>query len=199
MSSLAKINNALFGAVCIIGAYLIFAPAIPRLSYYFHLLRFRQQALQYDRNGVHAAGEVDTDDNRQPVPADNTLVVGKIGVDGKIYEGKSVNVLNQGIWHRPGTGTPVDGGNTVLVAHRFLYTSGPNTFYNLDKIAEGDHIVLYWGGKRYRYEVRGVATVAATDLYIEAPTPEPTLTLWTCTPLFTSQYRLVVTAKPLPS
>jgi LPXTG-site transpeptidase (sortase) family protein len=194
---LPQVNNALFAAVCIVGAYLILAPALPRIQFYFRSLSGPNPTLQYDRDGVRAAGEVEEDDNR-PIPEDNALVIKKIGVDGIVHEGKNASTLTKGVWHRPGTGTPEDGGNTVLVAHRFLYTSGSNTFYNLDKMAEGDRVTLYWGGKKYRYEVQSVGVVAATDLYIEAPTREPTLTLYTCTPLFTARYRLVVTARLIP-
>jgi sortase A len=129
------------------------------------------------------------------VPEENTIVIPKIGVDGRVHEGKSLATLNKGVWRRPRSSTPDKGGNTVFVAHRFLYTSGPNTFYHLDKLTQGDRFVIFWEKKRYVYEVTETRIVLPEELDIEAPTREPVLTLYTCTPLFTADKRLVVRAK----
>jgi LPXTG-site transpeptidase (sortase) family protein len=130
------------------------------------------------------------------IPAENTLVIPKIGVDALIFEGTSETTLERGLWRRPKTGTPSTGGNTVITAHRFKYLTGPNTFYHLDKLAVGDSLTIYWEGKTYHYRVTSSEVVAADAFIIEENSPEPRLTLYTCTPLWTSSKRLVVRAEP---
>lgn len=123
-----------------------------------------------------------------------TLQIGSIGVDGIIHEGDK-SALDKGIWRRPNTSTPDKGGNTVIVAHRFLYTSGSNTFYHLDKVQLGEVIQLQWKGKLYSYKVFEISEVLPQEVYIENNTLEPIITLYTCTPLFTADKRLVVKAR----
>lgn len=131
-------------------------------------------------------------------PEANTLVMPKLGVDGEVYQGGEEN-LNLGYWHIPGTSTPDQGGNTVIVAHRFLYTDGPNTFYHLDKAEVGDKFTLFWEQVEYTYEVKEVFEVTPDQVEIEEQTEEEMLTLYTCTPIFSAAKRLVVRAVPIKS
>jgi len=84
-----------------------------------------------------------------------------------------------------------------MVGHRFQYTTGPNTFYLLDKLSIGDEISVYWNKIKYRYSVSHISIVEPTQLEIEAATDYPILTLYTCTPLWTAKNRLVVVATPI--
>ncbi len=127
------------------------------------------------------------------------LIIPKIGVDMPIVidEKNETRGLAQGAWQIPGTAVPGEEGgygNIVLSAHRYLYTSGPRTFFNLDKLEAGDEISIEWLGKTYVYVVDGSAVVPPTAVEILNPSAEPRLTLFTCTPVFTTKNRLVVTA-----
>jgi sortase A len=133
----------------------------------------------------------------ESIPPSNILSISEIGIYGKIYEGEGADTMNKGIWHRPHTSTPDVGGNTVLVAHRHLYTSGPDTFYHLPKLQKGSKITLYWQQKKYSYVVVDTRIVEPDESHIEKNTFEHQLTLYTCTPLWTSAKRFVVTAKPI--
>jgi LPXTG-site transpeptidase (sortase) family protein len=135
--------------------------------------------------------------NATPAPlisGPNRLSVASMGIEGEIHEGRGEETLDKGIWRRPQTSTPDKGSNTVLAAHRFQFTSGNNTFYNLDKVAIGDKLEIVWEGVRYVYTVTKTQEVLSRDIEIEGPTELPTLTLYTCTPLWTSEKRLVVSA-----
>lgn len=81
-----------------------------------------------------------------------------------------------------------------MAGHRFTY-SGKAVFYYLDKVAINDNMTLYWQGKRYDYVVTSVNVVPPTDAKLVAPTDTPTLTIYTCTPLWSAKDRLVITAK----
>lgn len=122
------------------------------------------------------------------------LYVDKIGIDAEIFEGKGEDTLLKGVWHLPHTSTPDKGGNTVLTAHRYMETSGPKTFYLLNKIEVGDEITVHWKGKVYVYEVFEIFIAKPNRLDVEHNTADPILTLYTCTPLWSSTDRIVVKA-----
>jgi LPXTG-site transpeptidase (sortase) family protein len=128
------------------------------------------------------------------IPQDNRIVISKIAVDAPIVEGIDESALLNGMWRRPNSSTPDKGGNTVITGHRFLYTTGPNTFFNLDKITVDDIIAVYWEGKEYDYMVYEITIVNPDRIDIEENTNESILTLYTCTPLWTSKTRLVIKA-----
>jgi sortase A len=128
------------------------------------------------------------------IPQDNRIVISKIAVDAPIVEGIDESALWKGMWRRPNSSTPDKGGNTVITGHRFLYTTGPNTFFYLDKITVDDIIAVYWEGKEYDYMVYEITIVNPDRIDIEENTNESILTLYTCTPLWTSKTRLVIKA-----
>ncbi|MFH1366443.1 MAG: class D sortase [Patescibacteria group bacterium] len=128
------------------------------------------------------------------IPSDNRLVIPKIGVDVSIVEGKNEEAsLLKGAWHIPGTQDPAKGGNMVISGHRFRYRPPNNTtFYLLDKLAVGDPFIVYWQGKEYDYQVSQTKIVEPNAIEILDNTDSPQVTLYTCTPLFTTKQRLVV-------
>lgn len=128
-------------------------------------------------------------------PKDNRLIIPKIRVNGPINEGNDSEILNRGLWRRPNTSTPDLGGNTVITAHRFLYRRGPNTFYHLNNLSIDDEIIIFWNDKEYLYLVSEIDVVEPDFIEIEEPTTIDILTLYTCTPLYTSKKRLVVRAE----
>lgn len=127
-------------------------------------------------------------------PADNRLVIPKIGVNMAITEGtNSEAALNGGAWRIPNSSTPREGGNTVLSAHRFRYRPPSNlTLYLLDKVKPGDVMIVYWEGKEYDYRVSQVKIVPRENTDIAEPTLTDQLTVFTCHPLFSTKERLVV-------
>ncbi|MCA9381912.1 class E sortase [Candidatus Dojkabacteria bacterium] len=137
------------------------------------------------------------------IPEINTLVIPTIGVDVKIVEGSGDWALNDGSWHRPGTGDPIQGGNFVLTGHRFGFSWMPSdikkksTFYNLDKVEIGDVLIVYWEGKEYDYKVNRIFSAAPDEVSIEDPTESPQLMVYTCSLLGRNSDRLVLIATPV--
>jgi sortase A len=117
-------------------------------------------------------------------------------LDQPILEGRDTYaILNKGIWRWPASSTPDKGGNTVLLGHRFTYTNPRGVFYFLNKVKVGDEVGVVWQNTTYRYKVSGVKVVPPTDTSILNATEKPTLTLYTCTPLWWPKDRLVITAQ----
>lgn len=188
-----RANNALTVYVVLVALYLLCAPLLPNLDYWWN----GDNSPKTPAYAVAAAtGQKPT--TSTPVPSGNRIVIPKIRADATINQGPTEAVLEQGPWLRPNTPAPPDGGNTVIVGHRFSYNpSVEQPFYHLDKLELGDKIVIAWEGKVYAYAVSQKKVVSATQISVEAPTTNRQLTLYTCTPLWNPVNRLVIVATPL--
>lgn len=129
------------------------------------------------------------------------LIIDSIGVNMDIVFGENeTQAFLKGAWHFPGSGTPDNPEgykNIVLSAHRYLHTSGPNTFFNLDKVKKDDIIIIKWDEEEYQYKVTKVYIVGPKEVSILKDTGVEKLTLFTCHPVFTTEQRLVVEAYPI--
>lgn len=111
----------------------------------------------------------------------------------------------------PGTAAPGERGNFALAGHRNTHGE---PFRYLNRLRAGDELLVDVRGRRYTYVVGKVlAETTERDTGVIAPVPrslvkpeygygEPGayITLTTCTPEYTSRYRLVVwgTLRPQP-
>ncbi|OGN04927.1 MAG: hypothetical protein A2831_02635 [Candidatus Yanofskybacteria bacterium RIFCSPHIGHO2_01_FULL_44_17] len=128
----------------------------------------------------------------------NRLIIVSAGVDMPLFLSASDKALLKGGWMYSDNSTPDNGGNTVIFGHRWLYKPPvKNTFYNLDKTKVGDKFSINWNGTIYNYWVSEVKIVTPSEVSVLNPTDSPQVTLITCTPLFSTKYRLVVIGKPL--
>jgi len=189
ISRLRRFNNYLSVAIIIFALYLIIWPFVPQLDFWWKSVRHTDPPL------VTAIISKTKD---AEIPQANTLVIPSLHLQETIYGGYPYTALSKGVWHSTNSSTPDKGSNTVIAGHRFTYHGfqrGTATFYNLDKLKTGDQIVVYWQKLRYNYRVSRSFVVQPTDLSIETSTPKPQLTLYTCTPLWTSTNRLIVTAE----
>lgn len=180
-SKLAIVNNILLAGIVVVNIYIIAAPFLPQLTY--KLRDVSANSAQLDNKKTR-----DTIDRSR-----DHIVISRMALDQKIWIGDNTALVDKGVWHIPRSSTPDKGSNTVLVGHRFTY-NGPAVFYHLDKMKIYDPIVLSWGGKIYYYKVQQKKVVKPTELSIESPTDDPTLTLYTCTPLWSTKERLVIIA-----
>jgi len=129
-------------------------------------------------------------------PTGNRLIIPKIGVNIRIVEGENDRALLRGAWRIPQSSTPDKKGNTVITGHRFRFLPPNNTtFYLLDKMGVGDKFTIIWEDKEYQYQVKETKVVNPDQTEITAPSSQPIITLYTCTPLFTTKQRLVVTGE----
>ncbi len=141
------------------------------------------------------------------IPADPTITISKINIHAPVVYEPSVveadvqKALESGITHYGNTPAPGQGGNAVFFGHSSNDWWEPGNFkfvfVLLDKLAPGDRFTIDYQSKRYTYEVTGSRVVLPTDLSVLNQTPEPTVTLITCTPPGTSWKRLVVTANQI--
>ena len=118
---------------------------------------------------------------------ENRLYIPKIDINLP-YASGSAEVMEHGAWWRkPENGNPKDGGNFVLSAHRFIMGLTPqqtlrkSPFYNIDKLAVGDEIIIDYEGVRYAYTIREKLSVKPEATEIEQRTTQSQLTLYSCT------------------
>jgi sortase A len=183
--------------VLIVAVYFLAAPMIPGISQRLSLALDDTKGHRYasiETASLIESGEIQSD-ALESIPEHNTLVIPQIGVDAQVYESTNEDVLDMGIWRRPQSSTPPQGGNTVLAAHRYQRINGSNTFYLLDELQVGDRFSVYWEQKEYQYEVFEVFVIDPSQTYIENQTQDDIITLYTCTPLWTGTDRLVVQAR----
>jgi len=177
-----------------INLYVIAVPFLPQILFRFEQGKGKQQALEKSLQPSKPVA------SPTPAPAPpsqpNHVVIPAMLLDQPVVEESNVRkALDQGVWRWPGGSTPDKGGNTVLVGHRFTYTKPEGVFYFLDKLHAGDTVGVVWNNKTYVYRVSATKTVPPTEVSILDPTKEPTLTMYTCTPLWLPKSRLVVIAK----
>ncbi|WP_331730709.1 class E sortase (plasmid) [Kitasatospora sp. NBC_00070] len=120
-----------------------------------------------------------------------------------VKEGTTTGVLNEGVaghYTSPvESALPWEGpGNFALAAHRDGHGA---KFHNIDKLKPGDTIVLETERNWYIYQVdrtlpktskTDVGTIAAVPAKAGYTEPGHYITLTSCTPVFTSLYRIIV-------
>ena len=177
---LRRFNHILSAVIIGINLYIVSMPLLPQLVFWAS-----------SRSAVEQVSHGTT-----PIPSENRVVIPSLNLSEQIHEGGDESVLEKGVWRRPQGSMPGDKGNVVLAGHRFTFND-PAVFYHLDKMRPGQQIILYWEAKKFIYEVTRVYEVEPTALEVERQDGADRLTLYTCTPLWTSTNRLVVEAKPV--
>ncbi len=135
---------------------------------------------------------------------ENRLYIPKIDINLP-YNTGGAEVMEYGAWWRkPENGNPADGGNFVLSAHRFIMGLTPeqtlrkSPFYNIDRLQNGDEIIIDYSGRRYVYTISDIFEVKPEDVHIENRTDSSQLTLYSCTLGGAQDGRNVFIAKPKP-
>ncbi|MDC0769285.1 class E sortase [Streptomyces sp. HD] len=136
------------------------------------------------------------------------LTIPRLHLRVPVAEGVSKSgVLNKGyVGHYPGTQQPGQAGNFALAGHRNTHGE---PFRYVNRLVRGDTVRVETRSATYTYAVdRTLPQTAAHDGSVIRPIPRSTvrpghgytepgyyLTLTTCTPEYTSKYRLVVWGK----
>jgi LPXTG-site transpeptidase (sortase) family protein len=190
---LRRVNDVLLVLIVAINSYVILAPFLPQLQYWWaanHSSQRQDLSKRLTQPAPTPAPE------QKAIP--NSLVVPSMLLDTPVLEGAMKDrykVLDTGIWRLSTGSTPDKGSNTVLIGHRFTYTNPRGVFYYLDKVKVGDEIGVFWHNKKYVYTVTSTQQVPPTETSVQDATDKPRLTLFTCTPLWMPKDRLVVVAE----
>ncbi|MDQ6927701.1 MAG: class E sortase [Actinomycetota bacterium] len=118
-----------------------------------------------------------------------TMEIPKLKLVHPVYEGVTLNNIDLGPSHWPGTAEPGHVGNTVFAGHRVTHTS---PFRHIDELVAGDKVIFDVHGSRSSYHVTETMVVDAADSWISDQTPTPTGTLYACHPPGSVSKRFVV-------
>lgn len=130
-----------------------------------------------------------------PTPGPEQAVriqVPAIHVDAPVVQGDGWEDLKKGVAQHIGSSNPGKKGNLVLSGHNDIFGE---IFRYLDKLKPGDEIILLTNQRSYTYLVVDTKIVESTDVYVMAPTEQPTVTLISCYPYLVDKQRIVVSAK----
>ena len=124
-------------------------------------------------------------------------------IEGADHEGPVLEIPALRVLEKIGKGpreslwfTKVDSENYVLAGHRFRYLDPISPpFYFLDRLETGENIKLHYQNKIYEYVVVKSFEVRAGDVWIEEGYSFPSITLYTCTPIYNPVNRLVVVGR----
>ncbi len=118
-----------------------------------------------------------------------TIEIPALGLAAPLHEGVTLNAIDRGPSHWPGTALPGELGNVVVAGHR-VTQGGP--FRHIDKLVPGDEVIFNVGDRRSVYRVTGHEVVTPDAMRIVDQTPAHTGTLFACHPPGSEAYRYVV-------
>ncbi|HVL65357.1 MAG TPA: class E sortase [Actinomycetota bacterium] len=127
------------------------------------------------------------------------IQIPRIGVDTLVVEGTTLAALRAGAGHYPETPLPGEPGNVAIAGHRTTYGK---PFNRMDELGPGDKVILTTPIGRHVYQV--ISRPIVVDPYDwsaihDYPKGGSFLTLTSCHPEGSAQYRIVVRAKLIES
>ncbi len=166
-----------------------------------------------DQAGIVTTLEDDFARERTPVPVGADGIPEAIGKDGAfaiiriprfgeeyarpVIEGTERPVLALGVGHYAGTAGPGQVGNFAVAGHRTTYG---RPFHDVDRLRDGDRVVVETAATVYVYEVTSRDIVSPRDVDVIAPVPgDPgaapagaVLTMTSCHPKYGATERYIV-------
>jgi sortase A len=138
-----------------------------------------------------------------PPGAIMTLTIPELGLrNAPVLNSDATSALDRGVVHLPDTSLPwsdTPERNVYLAGHRLGWpgTGSHLVFYRLDKLTGGEKVTLRGpNGKRYDYRVLESFIIEPHETWVTGRVEgRDLLTLQTCTPIPTFQYRLIVRAE----
>lgn len=160
----------------------------------------KDSSLESDGQGVIDFSGSQKDENGNEISFENLgdfwieIDTDDLKIKAPVVEGVSQEKLDQGVGHHRKTAFPSrEKGNVVLSGHR--WSPGNNlartVFIDLDKLKVGDKIKLHYKDQEFSYKITETKTVFKKETSILDQTEKPQVTIYTCTPKYTSLKRLV--------
>ena len=136
----------------------------------------------------------------EPIPGQGVarLHIPSLGKKWVVVEGVKPRDIKSAPGHYPDSAMPDKLGNFAVAGHRT-----PAIFWNLDKLSEGDTIIVETRKDWYVYKVTKSKIIKPTQLNVVSANPEnpgappkkKMLTLTTCNPKWDNYQRLVIHAQ----
>jgi sortase A len=128
--------------------------------------------------------------NKLPENMIGVMTIPKIDLTVPLVDGIDSESLKYAVGRFKDTAMPGEKGNCAVAGHRsFTY----NQYFNrLDEVIPGDVVTVKTQKGVFNYTVYEKKIIDPTDLSVLDKTDDPIITLITCHPARSSQYRLIV-------
>ncbi len=120
------------------------------------------------------------------------LQIPAISVDAPVVQGDGWEQLKKGIGQHIGSTNPGQKGNVVLSAHNDIFGE---IFRELDRLTDGDQVILYTNQHTYTYVVISSEIVEPTQVEVMDSSSSPIVTLISCYPYMVDNKRIIVNAR----
>jgi sortase A len=124
----------------------------------------------------------------QPIAEIGRLAVPALGLDGALHEGLSLDNIDLGPSHWPGTAMPGHLGNVVVAGHRVTHS---RPFRDIDDLVPGDTVTFTTADGSFTYEFVTSEIVTPDRVDIATQYPAYTATLFACHPPGSARERYV--------
>jgi sortase A len=121
------------------------------------------------------------------------LRIGRIGLSAVVANGTDAETLKRGPGRHLATFMPGEGELVYIAGHR---TTWGAPFSNIDKLRNGDRVVLETPYATFRYAVTGRRIVRADAIWVLRSKRFEQVALHACWPRFFASHRIIVYAKP---
>ncbi|MGI5899407.1 MAG: class D sortase [Christensenellales bacterium] len=147
-----------------------------------------EQMVELDQE--EAPGPQQIKDDLANIKLLGVMSIPKIDLEVAVGEGVTNRTIRYAVGHFQQTALPGENGNFSVIGHR-SYIMG-EFFNRLDEVEIGDQVMVERDGMLYTYSVSDIMVVEPTDMWVLDSTPDPQITLITCTPIRIATHRLIV-------
>jgi len=115
-----------------------------------------------------------------------SVVIPSVGIDIKLYNGETLDVLRYGAGHHAGSYYPGEGGTIIIAAHNDW-----GMFYNLPKVKVGDIVTIktVYGTYNYKVDRTEIANAKVLGENLKIRTDLEEIMLYTCYPVGTPGFK----------
>lgn len=193
MRALRRKELRVLSAVCIVGGILLVLSPWVWATYTGQAVGETQTEALASWERASVRGQVAPGPEQASFPSGMVLTIPSLGLRRFVPEGATSDHLRRfGVGRITWTALPHANGTVGIAGHR---TTHGAPFFRLDRLEQGDAILVDFQGRRYTYRVDRFELVRPTRVDVLQDRPDRrTIALVTCTPVYSAAYRLVVLA-----
>lgn len=177
------------------GAYTLLAPFLPEIEYLFMpkptWLSSDNAEISWVIDIVNKSDNIQDESGKISNIKPDKIIIPAISANVDLHYSNTENALNLGAWMKTSGAQPGQAGNAIITGHKFVYYSGERPFYHLYKVMPGNSVYIYWREQIYKYRVTENFVVDANETWIENPTTNALITVYTCEGLNAAQRRVI--------
>ncbi|MDD5589984.1 MAG: sortase [Candidatus Portnoybacteria bacterium] len=171
-------------------------------AFYLHWVDWEKEFVVPEFQPIVSELPGPSEEQKPKYDKEDSVVINKINIDAPLVmisgiSQKELNQgLNKGVIVYPGSALPDEPGNLFLTGHSSVLpwnkTPYGQVFAQLDRLAPGDRVAVYFQQEKYEYEIVKKEVLPPEKVLLKHQKNAQTLTLMTCWPIGTALRRLVL-------